>query len=100
MSAYFNSNRLQDLPQYWQDGEIISYKGDIEDLNNYRAITLFTTIYKIWAPIMSHGIKPTINLLTNDKQCAYKEKSTTWLIYTIKQNALKTNKWTNTPRSI
>ena len=80
------------MPASWEEGLIvlISQKGDREELNNYRPITLLNSIYKIWTIILANRITPIMNYLTNDIQCDYKKhKSTSAIIFYIKQNSLK-----------
>ena len=49
-------------------------------------ITLLTSIYKIWATVLSNRLCPFLNILTNEHQCAYKKhKSTIDILYEIKQ---------------
>ena len=59
----------------WKKGmmTLIPKKNDNKDINNYRPIILLTTIYKIWATIMTNRLTPITNLLTSEIQCAYKK---------------------------
>lgn len=87
------------MPDCWEIGIVILIfkKNGPKDLNNYRPITLLTTIYKIWAPIITNRLNPITNLITEDTQCGYKaKKSTMDIIFCLKTEIYKKRAtWTN-----
>ena len=65
-------------------------KKKIKIPNNYRSVTLLPSMYKIGASIVRNRINIILNLLPNERQCAYeKHKSTIDIIYEIKQGFIK-----------
>ena len=92
LEKIFKHYNNSELPKDWKQGIIALFfkKGKENDINNYRPICLLQTIYKIWATILTNRLSPILNLLTNDNQCAYKAKRSTYdAIYYIKKNFSK-----------
>ena len=90
------------MPESWLTGIVILIhkKNDPKDINNYRPITLLTSIYKIWATVISNRLYPIMNLLTNETQCGYKyNKSTFEIIFNIKRKFIKKER-DNSPNPI
>ena len=58
------------MPEEWKHRVItLIYKiGCAKPIKNYRPITLLNSIYKIWATIMTSGLKPIMNMLTDETQ--------------------------------
>ena len=62
----------KEVPKGWLNGVMtfLQKKKARGDLDNYRAIALINTIYKIWETIMSQRLNPILNLPTDDDQYA------------------------------
>ena len=81
------------MPECWLNGVItfLHKKKDMEEIQNYRPITLITIIYKIWK-IMTKRRSTFMNLLTNEQQCAYKQGRSTIDILSLIQNNIQQDK--------
>jgi hypothetical protein len=64
----------EELPQQWKESIIIPIykKGDKNDCNNYRGISLFLTAYKILSNILLARLAPYVSEVTGDHQCGFR----------------------------
>lgn len=62
------------IPQQWTISTIILLhkKGDKNDINNYRPISLMTNIYKVFAKVLLGRITKTLNENQSRKQAGFK----------------------------
>ena len=72
-----------EMPKDWLKGvmTIIHKNRDIDNMDNYRPITLISIIYKIWASIMETRLNHVLNLLTSENQYAYENKNQLLIFY-------------------
>ena len=78
---YNNDTEIEDL----NEGLIVLLrkKGEKTKTDNYRPITLVNVIYKILAIIITRRIAPIMNILTDEKQTAYKSNRATTDVLSI-----------------
>jgi hypothetical protein len=78
----------EELPQQWKEfiSAPIHKKGDTNDCNNYRRISLLPTAYKILSNILLARLTPYVKEVIGDHQCGFcHNRSTTDLIFCIWQ---------------
>jgi hypothetical protein len=78
----------EELPQQWKESIIVPIykKGDKTDCNNYRGISLLSTVYKILSNILLVRLTPYVNEIIGDHQCEFRHnRSTTDQIFYIRQ---------------
>jgi hypothetical protein len=76
------------LPDQWNESIIVPIhkKGDKNDCNNYRGISLLSTSYKILSNILLSRLGPYIDEIIGDHQCGFRRnRSTTDQIFCIRQ---------------
>ena len=76
------------LPDEWKESIIVPIykKGDKTDCNNYRAISLLPTTYKVLSNILLSRLIPYAEEVTGDHQCGFqRNRSTTDHIFCIHQ---------------
>ena len=79
------------MPKEWLKGVMtfIHKNKAIDNLDNYRPITLINIIYKIRASIMATRLNQALNLLTSGNQYAYKNRKSTIDILSVINNQTK-----------
>jgi hypothetical protein len=67
------------LPQQWKESIIVPIykKGDNTDCNNYRGISLLSTVYKILSNILLVSSTPYVNEIIGDHQCGFRRNRST-----------------------
>jgi hypothetical protein len=78
----------EELPQQWKESIIVPIykKDDKADCNNYRAISLLSTAYKILSNILLARLTPYVYEIIGDHQCGFhRNRSTTDQIFYIRQ---------------
>jgi hypothetical protein len=78
----------EELPEQWKASIIapIYKKGDKTDCNNYRGISLLSTIYKILSNVLLSRSTPYAEKITGEHQCGFRRnRSTTDHIFCIRQ---------------
>ena len=78
----------EELPEQWKESIIVPIhkKGDKTDCNNYRGISLLSTISKILSYILLSRLTPYAEEIIGDRQCGFRRKrSTTDHLYCIRQ---------------
>jgi sorting nexin-29 len=78
----------QTIPQEWEEGLICPThkKGDPLECQNYRDITFFNTMYKVFSNMLYTRLKPYVEEVTGSYQCGFREgKSTTDQIQALRQ---------------
>jgi hypothetical protein len=84
----------EEMPDQWKESIIVpNHKtGDKTDCNNYRGISLLSTLYKILSNILLSPLSPYIDEIIGDHQCGFRRnRSTTDQIFCICQILKK--KW-------
>jgi hypothetical protein len=77
----------EELSQQWKESIIVLIykKGDKNDCNNYRGISLLSTAYKISSKILQVRLPPYVNEIIGDHQCGFRHnRSTTDQIFYIR----------------
>jgi hypothetical protein len=78
----------EELPQQWKESIIVPIhkKGDKTDCNNYRGISLLSTVYKILSNILLVRLTPYVSEVIGEHQCGFRRNtSTTDQIFCIRQ---------------
>jgi hypothetical protein len=78
----------EELPQQWKLSIIVPIykKGDKNDFNNYRGISLLSTAYKILSNILLARLTPYVNEIIGDHQCGFRRnRSSRDQIFYIRQ---------------
>ena len=70
---------------------LLNKKNAIDNLDNYRPLTMINIIYKIWDTIMSTRLNPILNLLTAESQYAYNQKRSTIDVLSMVGNVMCNN---------
>lgn len=82
----------QDMISSWEIGIIVYIYKNIHEslLSNFRPIALLNSIYKIFSTISTNRLTPIMNMLTCERQRAYKSnKSTIDVIYNVTEILLR-----------
>ena len=83
-------HRTGKMPEKWKKGRmtlIYKNKGKKDNLDNYRPLTLLTTIYKIWATAHANRLNEITHEITHESQNGFKAGVST------KDNIAITNKF-------
>jgi hypothetical protein len=78
----------EELPEEWKESIIVPIhkKGDKTDRNNYRAISLLPTTYKILSNVLLSRLIPYVEEIIGDHQCGFRRnRSTSDHIFCIPQ---------------
>jgi hypothetical protein len=78
----------EELPQQWKESIIVPIykKGDKNDCNNYRGISLLSTAYKILSNILLARLTPYFSEIIWDHQCGFhRNRSTMDQIFYVRQ---------------
>jgi hypothetical protein len=69
----------EELPGQWKESIIVPVlkKGDKTDCNNYRRISLRSTLYKILSNIFLRRLSPYIEEIIGDYQCGFRRNRST-----------------------
>jgi len=84
------------MPTEWNVSIIcpIHKKGDIMECSNYRVVSLLNTAYKVLSNILFARISPFAGNIIGNYQCGFRKKrSTTHLIFTLRQILEKTKEF-------
>lgn len=76
------------MPESWKESIIIPIfkKGDKQNCNNYRGISLLATSYKVFSNVLLDRLTPHAEQILGDHQCGFRNnRSTTDQIFTIRQ---------------
>jgi hypothetical protein len=90
----YSIRNKEELPQQWKESIIIPIhkKGDKTDYNNYRGISLLSSVYKILCNILLAKLTPYVNEVIGDYQCGFRHnRSPTDQIFYIRQ--IQDSKW-------
>lgn len=82
------------MPKEWQTGQIITIhkKGNQQECQNYRGITLLSTVYKVLSTIIQRRLQESADNKIGQYQCGFRKgKSTIDAIYILKQIMEKAN---------
>jgi hypothetical protein len=82
----------EELPQQWKESVIVPIyrKGDKNDCNNYRGISLLLSAYKILSNILLVRLTPYVNEIIGDHQFGFhRNRSTMDQIFYIRQIEVK-----------
>ena len=80
--------KKEKLPEEWKESIIVPIhkKRDKTDCNNYRGISLLSTIYKILSNILVSRLNPYAKEIIGDQQCGFRRnRSTIDHIFCIRQ---------------
>lgn len=80
----------------WYTAEVLSFfkKGDRNNIQNYRGITLFTAAYKTYSNIINNMLKIVIHLLLVEEQAGFRTGcSCTDNTFTLKQMKHKSREY-------
>jgi hypothetical protein len=82
----------EELPQQWRKYITVTIhkRGDKTDCNNYLAISLLATAYKILPNILLARLTPYVNEIIGDHQCEFHHNRSTQIFY-IQQTLEKKN---------
>jgi hypothetical protein len=69
----------EEMPYQWKESIIVPVHkmGDKTDCNNYRGISLLSTLYKILSNILPSRLSPFIDKIIGDHQCGFRRNRST-----------------------